>query len=169
MKWTTMMLVHPGCFLLGMYVLAPMMESDKPANLLEIETARALDQIEQDLRWDKELDILLAMCDVESGGVENPPDGDGGDSIGPLQIQRDYWYDAVEFSGLDVTYQDCRKLYHAMKVVEEYMKRYCPEAWENLDYETIARTHNGGPKGPSKSSTEAYWEKVQVALENRNG
>ena len=39
-------------------------------------------------------EIIAALRMVESSGRDDPPDGDGGRSIGPYQIQRSYWQDA---------------------------------------------------------------------------
>ncbi len=44
-----------------------------------------------------ERQLLDAICQVESRGREDCADGDGGRSIGPFQISRSYWRDAVEF------------------------------------------------------------------------
>lgn len=113
------------------------------------------------------LRILEALQIVESGGLNRPtyPDGDRGRSIGPLQIGRLYWRDAVGFDpSLGGRYEDCRAVGYARRVVRAYMRRYVPEAWATADAEVIARTHNGGPRGPSKRSTLRYWEKFSRVL-----
>ena len=46
-----------------------------------------------------------------------------------------------------------------------YWKRYCPKAFEAGDWETLARVHNGGPKGHTKKATLKYWEKVKNRME----
>tara|TARA_R100000808_G_scaffold20650_1_gene44614 strand:- start:3973 stop:4413 length:441 start_codon:yes stop_codon:yes gene_type:complete len=113
-----------------------------------------------------ERQILDAIRQVESGGRDDCPDGDGGRSIGPYQVQRAYWEDATSFDpSLGGTYQDCRKRGYAEKVIRAYMRRYVSAAWTRLDAERIARTHNGGPRGASKTSTIAYWKKVQAELQ----
>ena len=113
-----------------------------------------------------ERQILDAIRQVESGGRDAPPDGDGGRSIGPYQIQRAYWQDAQAYDpSLGGTYQDCRKRAYAERVIRAYMQRYIKAEWELLDAERIARTHNGGPRGASKTSTIAYWKKVQAELQ----
>lgn len=96
--------------------------------------------------------LLTAIRTVESGGNDNCKDGDGGRAIGPFQIHRDYWID----SRVPGDYEDCRDRGYAERVVEAYMKRWCPEAWDSRDAETIARIHNGGPKGHLKTSTKNY-------------
>ncbi len=111
--------------------------------------------------------ILAAIQVVETGGLNRPtyPDGDGGRSIGPLQISRLYWRDAVRFDpSIGGSYQDCREIAYARQVVSAYMRRYVPEAWRRADAEVIARTHNGGPRGLAKTSTLRYWDKVRGAL-----
>ncbi len=111
--------------------------------------------------------ILAAIQVVETGGLNRPtyPDGDGGRSIGPLQISRLYWRDAVRFDpSIGGSYQDCREIAYARQVVCAYMRRYVPEAWGRADAEVIARTHNGGPRGLAKRSTLRYCDKVRGAL-----
>jgi len=114
-----------------------------------------------------ERQILDAIRQVESGGRDDCPDGDGGRSIGPYQIQRAYWQDAQAYDpslSLGGTYQDCRKRGYAEKVIRAYMQRYIKAAWVRLDAEIIARTHNGGPSGSKKSATKAYWMRVKAQL-----
>ena len=109
-------------------------------------------------------DILYAIRMMECSDVEHPPDGDGGNAIGHYQIWEAYWLDATEFSGIGGTYQDCRNRQYAERIVEAYMKRYCPDAWESGDAERISRVHNGGPKGHKKKATLKYWDKVRRYL-----
>jgi hypothetical protein len=114
-------------------------------------------------------DVLDAIRFVESSGREVVPDGDGGKAIGPFQIHRIYWLDAVHAepqlgpaAGFD--YQHCRDRRYAERVVAAYMRRHVPGAWARGDAEVIARTHNGGPRGAQKSATDGYWRRVQRAL-----
>ena len=117
-----------------------------------------------------ERQILDAIRMVESGDDDDCPDGDGGRSIGPYQIQRAYWQDATEFDpSIGGTYQDCRKRAYAERIIRAYMQRYIKAAWVRLDAEIIARTHNGGPKGASRTSTKAYWQKVRSKLDRGSG
>ncbi len=111
--------------------------------------------------------VLEAIRAVESGGQVSPPDGPGGRHIGPYQISLAYWTDAV---GKDATlrdgrYSDCHDRAYAERVVAAYMRRYCPRAWERGEAEVIARTHAGGPRGPARRSTLAYWARVRAMLE----
>ena len=114
--------------------------------------------------WSRE-DILAAIRFVESSDRDDVPDGDDGLAIGPFQIHRVYWEDAVAFEpGLAGTYQDCRRRDYAERVVAAYMRRYAPTAWEIGDGETIARVHNGGPTGASKRATLGYVRPVRERL-----
>jgi hypothetical protein len=45
-----------------------------------------------------------------------------------------------------------------------YFARYAPKALESKDWQTLARVHNGGPKGHTKKATLGYWAKVQKEL-----
>jgi hypothetical protein len=108
--------------------------------------------------------ILRAIRQVETGGCADPANavGDGGRAIGPYQIHKAYWQDAVEYDrSIGGTYADCRNEAYARRVVLAYMSRYC-KAWTD---ETVARIHNGGPKGHRKSATLPYWSKVAAELE----
>lgn len=110
-------------------------------------------------------DILHAIRVVETGDRVDPPDGDGGRAIGPYQIHEVYWRDALAHDrAIGGTYQDCRDRTHAERVVRAYMLRHAPDAWATGDAEIIARTHNGGPTGPGKAATEAYWHRVLAVL-----
>lgn len=108
--------------------------------------------------------VLDAIQCVETGGEPNggrDAIGDGGRSVGPLQIQRAYWID----SGVTGRFEDCRDVQYARKVVKAYWKRWCPAALERVDSETLARIHQGGPRGMRRSSTLGYWRKVNGKLQ----
>ncbi len=112
-----------------------------------------------------EREILDAIRFVETSDQENPPDGDGGMSIGPYQIGWSYWADATQFDpDIGGEYEDCRRRDYAEQVIDAYMRRYAATAWKVRDAESIARTHNGGPRGPELESTDRYWEKVKRRL-----
>ncbi|MAD33277.1 MAG: hypothetical protein CMJ88_05920 [Planctomycetes bacterium] len=112
-------------------------------------------------------EILDALRWVESGDLPDAqvPDGDDGLAIGPYQIHRVYWRDAIDFDDeLDGAYRDCRKASYAERVIHAYMRRHAPNAWARGDAERIARTHNGGPEGHRKRATDDYWRRVQARL-----
>jgi hypothetical protein len=116
--------------------------------------------------------ILDAIRQVESGGAEDPPLGDGGKALGPFQIHRIYWQDAIAFDPslgpeAGYRYEDCADRFYAQLVIKAYMLRWVPEDWVRGNAEVIARTHNGGPLGRSKEATDKYWAKVRSELEKR--
>ena len=105
--------------------------------------------------------LLDAIEQVESGGRTNVV-GDNGKAIGPFQIHRVYWKDAVEHDpSIGGSYSDCRDPQYARKVVRAYMARYAPKGASD---EVLARIHNGGPKGHRKDATVKYWVKVRRRL-----
>ncbi|KAF0972621.1 hypothetical protein FDP41_008870 [Naegleria fowleri] len=110
--------------------------------------------------------FFRALHQVESKGQLNPPDGDKGRAIGPLQIWEVYWKD----SGIQESYQSVRKFEIAKKCVNRFMKRYAENEWGptmTIDQvEKCARIHNGGPRGHLKPETDDYWERFKEALEN---
>jgi len=113
--------------------------------------------------------ILDAIRLVESGGRDDCPDGDGGLAIGPYQIHRVYWQDAVAHDPRlgprhGFGYEDCRRRGYAEQVIEAYMRRWVPSAWQGARAEVIARTHNGGPKGATSPATSGYWRRVRAHL-----
>tara|TARA_R110000824_G_scaffold21732_4_gene80756 strand:- start:1686 stop:2117 length:432 start_codon:yes stop_codon:yes gene_type:complete len=114
----------------------------------------------------KQEQLLNALILVESGGNDKAI-GDNGKAIGCLQIHKVYWTDAVERSGLGGSYVDCMRRDYAKCVVRAYMNRYAKAAWTDLNLfnaETVARIHNGGPKGYRKKATKKYWKKIKKVL-----
>ena len=110
--------------------------------------------------------VLDAIRQVETGGHRDPANavGDNGAALGPYQIHRVYWQDAVQFDPSLVangeTYANVRNQAYAERVVMAYWSRYA-KSW---DAQTLARIHNGGPKGHVRKATLGYWGKVQAAL-----
>jgi hypothetical protein len=111
-------------------------------------------------------DLIHAIHMVEASGRMNPPDGDQGQAIGPFQIHRAYWQDAVVYDkSLGGTYQDCRNYQYARKIVDAYFRRYGMNYIEQRDWKALARIHNGGgPNGATNPNTLVYWEKVKKHL-----
>ncbi|MBM3366349.1 MAG: hypothetical protein FJY48_11705 [Betaproteobacteria bacterium] len=87
--------------------------------------------------------------------------GDEGRSRGPLQIMRGYHAD----SRVAGAYEQVDDLAYSRRVVTAYLKRYAPKAWAEGDVETLARVHNGGPRGASKPQTKAYAARVRRAMQ----
>jgi len=107
--------------------------------------------------WDFR-DFLNAIEQEESHGDPNAVGKDG--ERGVYQIGRDYWIDGkggdYETGVLDKDVCE--------QVMWNYWSRHCPEALYELDYETLARIHVGGPRGESKESTKPYWNKIKKEL-----
>lgn len=109
--------------------------------------------------------FLDAIRRVETGGLPNAGKGavgDKGASIGPYQIQKGYWSDARMKSG---KYEDCSASHaYSEQTMLAYFARYAPKALESKDWQTLARVHNGGPKGHTKKATLGYWAKVKKEM-----
>ena len=104
--------------------------------------------------------FLNALMQVESGG-DGYAVGDGGRSRGPYQIGRAYWQDGYG-GDYDI---NVLHLSTCEVVMFAYWNRYCRKALSELDFETLARIHVGGPRGDVKESTKPYWLKVKAAME----
>lgn len=102
---------------------------------------------------------------MESGGETDPLNavGDSGTSLGPYQITRGYYDDAVQQNPSllddDRSYSNVRgegsEVYSEM-VIQAYMDRYANEnrLGRPATDEDIARIHNGGPNG---YNVTAHW------------
>ena len=101
-----------------------------------------------------------ALHQVETSGRLGAIEGDGGRSLGPLQISRAYFTD----SRVAGSYEQVVDLPFARRVVSAYLQRYAPKAWAAGDVETLARIHNGGPRGDRKQATINYAAKVRRAM-----
>ena len=100
--------------------------------------------------------LFEAIRLVETGGSLDPENalGDGGKSLGPYQISKAYWLDAIQHDPtIGGSYHDVRYNEYAERIMVAYWDRYAPDH----DLETLARIHNGGPRGHLKTSTEKYW------------
>ncbi len=100
--------------------------------------------------------FFRALHLVETSGRIGPILGDGGRALGPLQIHRGYHADAR----IGGDYSRCEDLDYSKRVVTAYLQRYAPAAWAAGDVETLARIHNGGPRGHLKPATKGYGAKV---------
>jgi len=101
--------------------------------------------------------FFRALHVVETGGRTGAILGDNGKALGPLQIHKAYHSDAR----IGGDYSRCADLDYSKRVVTAYLQRYAPAAaWAAGDVVTLARIHNGGPRGASKPATVAYGDKV---------
>jgi hypothetical protein len=109
--------------------------------------------------------FFKALHQVESSGRTGRVIGDNGKALGPLQIHREYFQDAAEVDrSLGKNYNQVTDLNFAKRVVTAYLKRYAPKAVATNDFETLARVHNGGPRGHKNPATIGYWNKVRKNL-----
>jgi hypothetical protein len=102
--------------------------------------------------------FFRALHVVETSGRTGPILGDGGKALGPLQIHRAYHAD----SRVAGDYSRVADLAYSKRVATAYLKRYAPAAWAAGDVETLARVHNGGPKGHLKPATKGYGVRVKA-------
>ena len=108
--------------------------------------------------------LLDALAVVESNGKDDAV-GDGGKALGRYQVWRVYWADAIAFAPtIEGEYKDVTMQVYAERIVTAYLMRYAPKAIEAQDWQTLARIHNGGPKGHKSKATLKYWRKVERAL-----
>ena len=117
---------------------------------------------------------LEAIRKVETGGCRDPlnAEGDGGLSIGPYQIMRNYYVDAKEQDPSVPSYESLKgpdSISNSERVMQAYSDRYTTEARLGREptFEDFARNHNGGPNGYKKDSTIDYYDKVESNLPNR--
>lgn len=103
--------------------------------------------------------LITALIAVESSGNDLAI-GDGGKAIGPLQIHKAVVLDVNRITGSHYRHQDMTNRVAARAVCEAYLKHY----GKGATTEQLARRWNGGPKGDTKTSTEAYWAKVKKHL-----
>jgi hypothetical protein len=115
-----------------------------------------------DLDWER---FFTALEAVETGGKDDPDNvvGDNGKAIGRYQIHKVYWEDAVKFDpSIGGKYEDCTNPTYARKIVRAYLLRYGKKLVEDgsdAAAASLARVHNGGPKGSTKKATEGYGTK----------
>ena len=102
--------------------------------------------------------FFRALHVVETSGRTGPILGDGGKALGPLQIHRAYHAD----SRVAGDYSRVADLDYSKRVATAYLERYAPAAWKAGDVETLARVHNGGPRGHLKSATKGYGVRVRA-------
>jgi hypothetical protein len=100
--------------------------------------------------------FFRALHIVETSGRTGAIIGDNGKALGPLQIHRAYHADAR----IGGEYSRCADLDYSKRVVSAYLQRYAQQAWAAGDVTTLARIHNGGPRGATKQATVNYAAKV---------
>ncbi len=74
---------------------------------------------------------------------------------------RAYGRDVDQHSAAEWKHVTDRRL--ARRIIAAYLLRYANKAVAAGDWRTLARVHNGGPRGAEKDATIAYADKV-IAL-----
>ena len=113
--------------------------------------------------------LFAAIAQVESDG--------GATSSNVYQISEAYVDDVNRIRALGDTsvwvshpydYADVCDRGYAQAMMTAYWRHYAPRAAKRLgrpvDFEMLARIHNGGPRGAEKKATEKYWRKVSAVL-----
>ena len=91
-----------------------------------------------------------------SNGLE-PPDGDDGRAVGPLQLHRCVVDDVNFYCKTDYSYADRRDLEKSKQIARLYI-----ELWLDRNKEELAvRIFNGGPRGWRKKATDKYWQDIK--------
>jgi hypothetical protein len=103
--------------------------------------------------------LISALIIVESSGNDLAV-GDGGKAIGPLQIHKAVILDVNRITGSNYRHSEMTNRAQARAVCEAYLKAY----GKGATTEQLARRWNGGPRGDTKTATEAYWAKVKKHL-----
>lgn len=120
-----------------------------------------------ELKAEEKIDRLVsAVCMVESGGndfvigdkhLKEP-------AYGRLQIREPVCRDVNRRFGTSYRAIECLgNQARSVEIFKKYLSIYMAE----FSYEKGARLWNGGPKGPWKNSTLAYWAKVKKELIRR--
>lgn len=118
-----------------------------------------VDEIRHEIR-----PFLDALAIVESNNNDKAV-GDNGKAIGRYQIWQVYWKDALKHAPeLGGKYGKVRGKVYAERVLVAYLHRYAPKALAKGDYKTLARIHNGGPRGSRRRATLPYWNRVNSHL-----
>ncbi len=111
-------------------------------------------------------DFVTAIHQVETTGRTGKIYGDGRRSLGPLQISRAAWQDALKQDpSIGGTYTDCKNLAYSVKIMRAYLLKHDPSAFKSGDWETCARLWNSGPTWYAKVQlTNRYWAQVRGHL-----
>ena len=104
--------------------------------------------------------FLNALAKVESSN--NPKAiNKKENALGVYQIRPAYFQDSKVKGNHEQVFDPV----FARRVCEAYFKKYEKKAFDNGDFETLARCHNGGCGWrKNKSATNGYWQKIKKNL-----
>jgi len=108
--------------------------------------------------------LIPLLIQVETSGLKNPPDGDGGEAVGVLQIHKIFVDDvnritkSYGITGLSYNYKDREDEFQSIQMAKVYL-RYYGGKLDSTYTETslllrLARIYNDGYSGSKKPSTE---------------
>jgi hypothetical protein len=101
-----------------------------------------------------------ALHHVETSSRYGAIWGDNHKALGPLQIHKAYF----QCSGVTGRWEQCSDYAFSVRVVTAYLKKHAPVAFARGDDVSLARVHNGGPRGASSPATLRYAAKFRSAL-----
>lgn len=101
--------------------------------------------------------FFAALAKVESSGNSKAVNKKE-TALGIYQIRPAYFKDANVKGNHEQVFDPA----FARRVCEAYFKKYEKKAFDNGDFETLARCHNGGCGWRrNKSLTDGYWNKIK--------
>jgi len=106
--------------------------------------------------------LIEAVIAVESSGNDFAV-GDGGKSVGCLQIRKSVVDDVNRAYGTKYTYADRFSRKKSKEIFLRYMNLYATRKRlkRAVTNEDRARIWNGGPDGYAKAETKRYWNRVK--------
>ena len=104
--------------------------------------------------------LFAALGKVESSGNSKAVNKKE-TALGIYQIRPAYFQDSKVKGNHEQVFDPV----FARRVCEAYFKKYEKKAFDNGDFETLARCHNGGCGWrKNKSATNGYWQKIKKNL-----
>jgi hypothetical protein len=109
--------------------------------------------------------LIPALIQVESGGDIRAV-GDGGRSLGFLQISKEVVADVNRVTGSRYRHADAFDPLKAKAICKAYLAHYAAPGRLGREptFADLARIWNGGPNGHRKDATIYYWRKVSSRL-----
>lgn len=103
------------------------------------------------------VETIELLWQQESSGRLNPPVGDDGRAVGPLQIHMCVLTDVNKYYGTNFKSVDRKYLTKSKQIAAMYIAM-----WQEIYKREIAvRIFNGGSRGWRKTSTNKYWNDVR--------
>lgn len=132
--------------------------NNSPLSRIELPSSSTLPPVPYSEEWHAML--AAALIEVESGGRADA-ENRGEAAIGVLQIRPIMVKDVNRIAGTSYAHAAAWDPETSKRMLKTFVEHYCHDG----TFEEAARSWNGGPKGPDRSSTLPYWAKVRAALE----